>query len=201
MVNKFRNIIKKLINYKIYYGKQKINILSKDVSLPRNITVYGGENIYIHKGVKIGTGAVFMATNAKIIINSHVICSHNLKIITGNHERRIGVFCSTIKEADKNHNLGLDEDVQIESDVWIGMDVIILKGVHIGRGATISSGSVVTKDVLPYSIVGGIPAKHIKFYWTIDEIIKHESVLYPSDQRLKRDYLEIIFKKFPKKDR
>lgn len=57
----------------------------------------------------------------------------------------------------------------IGNDVWIGSDVKIAGGVHIADGAVIASGSIVTRNVLPYSIVGGNPAKHIK--WRFDEQI------------------------------
>lgn len=60
----------------------------------------------------------------------------------------------------------------IGSDVWIGEKVVILDGVKIGDGAIIAAGSIVTKDVEDYSIVGGIPAKHIKFRFEKDVIKK-----------------------------
>ena len=53
--------------------------------------------------------------------------------------------------------------VEIGSDVWIGARVTIIGGVKIGHGAIISAGSLVTKDVEPYSIVGGVPAGHLKY--------------------------------------
>lgn len=54
-------------------------------------------------------------------------------------------------------------DVIIEDDVWIGYGAIIMSGVRIGQGAIIAAGAVVTKDVEPYAIVGGVPAKVIKY--------------------------------------
>lgn len=57
----------------------------------------------------------------------------------------------------------VSKPVVIGDDVWIGARSIILKGVHIGKGAVIAAGAVVTKDVPEYAIVGGVPAKVIKY--------------------------------------
>lgn len=54
-------------------------------------------------------------------------------------------------------------DIIIDDDVWIGFRATIISGVHIGQGAVIAAGAVVTKDVPPYAIVGGVPAKVIKY--------------------------------------
>lgn len=62
--------------------------------------------------------------------------------------------------------------VIIEDDVWIGTRVTILSGVHIGQGAIIAAGSVVNKDVPAYAIVGGVPAKVLKYRFS-PEIIQH----------------------------
>lgn len=51
----------------------------------------------------------------------------------------------------------------IGNDVWIGANAVILRGVNIGDGAIVAGGAMVTKDVAPYEIVGGVPAKHIRF--------------------------------------
>jgi acetyltransferase-like isoleucine patch superfamily enzyme len=61
-------------------------------------------------------------------------------------------------------------DVNIGSDVWIGEDVLIMSGITIGDGAVIAARSVVTKNVLPYQIVGGVPAKNIRFRFAELEI-------------------------------
>ena len=60
--------------------------------------------------------------------------------------------------------------VEIGNDVWIGSHVLIMDGVKIGDGAIIAAGAVVTKNVEPYSIVGGVPAKHIKFRFNEEQI-------------------------------
>lgn len=65
-----------------------------------------------------------------------------------------------------------------ESDVWIGQGSTVLEGVKIGRGAIIAAGSVVTRDVPPYSIVGGIPAKLIRMRFDADEAVQHDRLLY-----------------------
>lgn len=84
---------------------------------------------------------------------------------------------------DKDKPESYDRDVIIEKDVWIGANVTILSGVTIGRGATIAAGAVVNKDVPPYTIMGGVPAKVIKHYWTVDQILEHEAKLYPEKER------------------
>ena len=54
-----------------------------------------------------------------------------------------------------------DQDVTIEDDVWIGVGSIILRGVTVHRGAVVAAGAVVTEDVPPYAVVGGVPARII----------------------------------------
>ena len=66
-------------------------------------------------------------------------------------------------------------DIVVEDDVWIGYRATILSGVRIGQGAVVAAGAVVTKDVPPYAIVGGVPAKVIKYRFPqhiIDELLK-----------------------------
>lgn len=71
--------------------------------------------------------------------------------------------------------------------------------MHIHRGATVAAGAVVCHDVPAYAVVGGIPAKVIKFNWTIDEILIHENSLYVEDRRLSREFLENEFGKYDRK--
>lgn len=100
---------------------------------------------------------------------------------------------------EKNKPIGFDKNVIIEEDVWIGCNVTLLAGVTIGRGSTVAAGAVVSKSMPPYCICGGVPAKFIKFYWTIDQILEHETKLYPKEERYTRDQLEEFFSMWTKK--
>lgn len=79
-----------------------------------------------------------------------------------------------VEEQKFNESIYFDEEhkiaVNIGNDVWIGDDVTILGGVNIGDGAAIATGAIVTKDVPPYSVVGGIPAKVIKKRFSEEDI-------------------------------
>lgn len=151
------------------------------------------ENIYIYDNVSIAAYAHLSTPNAKIIFKGNAAIAEHLTIHTGNHARVIGMYVTDIDEDNKPK--GFDHDVIINKDVWIGSNVTILEGVTVGRGATIAAGAVVNKDVPPYSIVGGVPAKVIKFYWNIGQILEHEAKLYPESERFSRKELEAIMNK------
>lgn len=79
-------------------------------------------------------------------------------------------------------------DIIVEDDVWIGYGSIILSGVHIGQGAIIAAGAVVTKDVPPYAIVGGNPAKIIKYRFPEEIRNEMEKIDY---SRMTQDIVEM----------
>ena len=69
-------------------------------------------------------------------------------------------------------------NIIVEDDVWIGSNCVILSGVKIGKGSIVGAGSVVTKDVEPYSIVGGSPAKLIKYRFSAEIITALNKIDY-----------------------
>ncbi len=146
-------------------------------------------SISIGHNVRIGVGAEFVASETTITIGNHVMFGPNVTIRGGNHNTaQIGRYMIDVKIKREDD----DQPVIIEDDVWVGTRSIILKGVKIGRGAIISAGSVVTKDVDPYSVVGGVPARRLKWRWDANTIIEHEKLLYPENMRLDIKYLQSI---------
>ena len=120
-----------------------------------------------------------------------------LFISTGNHYyKKVGCFSRLLTDDDKEKDgVVLNWDVVIEEDVWIGANVSVLCR-RVGRGAIIACGAILKANVPPYSIVGGVPAKIIKFRFSIDEIIEHEKKLYPQEKRYSRDFLIKLFKQY-----
>lgn len=123
--------------------------------------LYGAKNIRIGNDVSIGDGYLFMCTRAKVVIGDHTMFGPGVTVITGGHRYDIqGRPMISVKEEEKRPED--DRDVIFEGDNWIGANATILRGVTIGEGAIVGAGAVVAKDVPPYTIVGGNPAKVIK---------------------------------------
>lgn len=147
----------------------------------------------MYENCNLASNTWISATNAKFICKGNCAIAEGLTVHTGNHACIVGKFITDVNEQNKPK--GYDKDVIVENDVWIGCNVTLLAGVTVGRGAIIAAGAVVSKDVPPYAIAGGVPAKVIKFKWTVDQILEHESKLYPENERFSKEYLEQIINK------
>lgn len=175
----------KRVFYKILFSwipKISLGKRGKKVSVGMGFKADGIHNIYIDDFVSIGENALFMTTRAKIIIKDHVMFGPRVTILTGNHRYDLpGEYMWDIHDNLKEKKN--DEDVVFEGDNWVGANATILKGVTIGRGAIISAGAIVTKNVLPYSIVGGVPAKVIKMRFSNEDLKQHLFLLESKQQK------------------
>lgn len=109
-----------------------------------------GKNITIGKNVFFNSGCRFQDQGG-IVIGDGTLIGHNVVIATINHDL-------DPRKERKNHYA----PVVIGNHVWIGSNATILPGVTVGEWAVVAAGAVVTKDVEPYTVVGGVPAKFIK---------------------------------------
>lgn len=138
--------------------------------------VFSFARIRLGNHSSIGPGAVMLAVSpAYIDIGPHVMIGPNVSFVAGDHViDRVGVYMT---EATAKRP-GDDLPIIVESDVWIGAGATVLKGVTIGRGAVVAAGAVVTRNVEPYSIVGGVPASQIGTRFSRDEAQSHEMALH-----------------------
>lgn len=171
-----------------FFIKRKMNRCGRHVYLrPMSSDFKGIENFRIGNHVSIPKGSTFYSTKAMLTVKDNVIFGPNPTIITGDH--RIDVIGTPIIDSHESLPQN-DMAVTIEEDVWTGANIVILKGVTIGRGSIIAAGAVVNKSCPPYSIIGGIPAKVLKYRFSIEECIEHEKQIYPVNQRYSEQHLE-----------
>ncbi len=178
----------------MYIMKGAFKAIGKNVKFHPANSDFTYKNIMLGNNVFIGAGARFWCTESSIKICDNVVMGPDVQIIAGNHSSHIiGKLLVDYKISDKRAEDDLP--VVVNEDVWIGSRVSILNGVHIGRGSIIAAGAIVNKDIPPYSIAGGVPAKVLKYRFSIDDIIRHEEFIYPTEKRYTKEQLEQLWQK------
>jgi len=151
--------------------------------IARNVAIYNGCRV---SDVSVGQYSYFALGSLVSMASFGRFCSvgPNLLCGHGNHPSRFistnPVFFSTFKQCgitftDEGH-FKEREKIEIGNDVWIGANVFIRDGIRVGDGAIIAAGSVVVKDVSDYAIVGGAPAKTIRYRFEQETIEKLQKI-------------------------
>lgn len=117
-----------------------------------NVYIGDASNLKIGSNCQINENVFIQGAR----IGSYVMIAPNVSVLTKGHEFE-DVNIPMVQQGDTKESIPI-----IEDDVWIGRGAIIMPGVILGKGSIIGAGAVVTKDVEPYSIVGGIPAKLLR---------------------------------------
>lgn len=161
---------------KMYFQKRKWRKLN-----PHNTT--NAENFFdltlVHVGSNTYGGINALTYNKKNKLDIGNFCSIGPEVMfvlsADHYTNHISTFAYRVKILNEKLEGVSKGDIKVDDDVWIGYGVTILSGVHIGQGAVVAAGSVITKDVPPYAIVGGVPAKVIKYRFSeemISELMK-----------------------------
>ncbi len=137
-----------------FHSVRKLIFRIYGVKIGKNSFIHMGARFYFPANIEIGQGTIigdhcFLDGRAKLTIGDNVDIASQVLIYNSEHD---------IKSEGFNP---VEEPVEIGDYVFIGPRSIILPGVKIGKGAIVAAGAVVTKDVLPFEIVGGVPAVKI----------------------------------------
>ena len=174
-----RNILNRIYIVCLNY---KLNVIIGYNSYIKNV-IFSFDNV-IHDNchiIKCKIGKKTYISSNSIIKNCIIgsFCSIGKEVHIGLPKHPINEFISshpfiytTYNLIHNKSNFITNTSTIIGNDVWIGNRVTIIGDIEIGNGAIIAAGSIVTKNVLPYSIVGGVPAKLIKFRFDEDRITK-----------------------------
>ena len=139
------------------------------------LSLAGCRNMRIGNGVRMGRGCFVTASDGELVLHDCVALSPNVHvgadaglIEIGAHTAvgpgtviRAANHCIARQDVPIMHQGHVPGQIIIEEDVWIGANCVITPDVRIGRGAVVGAGAVVTRNVAPFSIVGGVPAKLI----------------------------------------
>jgi len=167
VLNVFRSFLVFRIRYRwVKHGRNVHCKWSVFFRSPRRDIILGND-------IGIGPRCIFLTDlqiGNKVLIAPHVA-------FINKHDHRYDVVGCTMWDSGR-----ADEGkAVVDDDVWIGHGAIIVSPLHIGRGAVIAAGSVVTRDVPPYAIVAGVPAKTIRMRFTPEQIVAHEKILAERD--------------------
>ncbi|MGI5826798.1 MAG: acyltransferase [Patescibacteria group bacterium] len=147
-------LIVDLAGYCPFWFWRKLVYSFAGLKIGRKSKIHFGARFFNPKGVEIGEGSLvgefaFLDGRAPLKIGNHVDIASQVLIYNSEHDMNSDDFRA------------VEEPVEIGDFAFIGPRAIILPGVKIGKGAVVAAGAVVTKDVAPFKIVGGVPAKEI----------------------------------------
>ncbi len=130
--------------------------------------------------------------NLPVKIKKYTAIASGCLIIPGTHIPTVGIpqFLSIAHINDSGTGITINEDC------WIGAECVLLNKCEIGRGAVVGARSVVTKPIPPYAVVAGSPAKIIAVKFTIGQVLEHEKIIYPPNERMSERELKELYDKY-----
>lgn len=173
-------VLRRIQTYLLLRAAKKFLRYGKDIHVGKGTRLWApstislGDHVYIGKNVLIECNAV---------IGNHVLIANHVALIGRNDHDfdAVGfpVRYSPWVGSSKFPSRFANEKITIGDDVWIGFGSIVLTNTTIGRGAIVAAGSSVTKDVPPYAVVAGVPARVVRYRFDNDAevIARHEEAI------------------------
>lgn len=144
--------------------------IGSKIFAPHRLTI--GRDVYIGKLCTIECdgriGDEVMIANSVGIVGRH---DHDYTVVGKSIRRAPWIGNADYVNGERNN------EITIGSDVWIGYGAVVLSGITVGRGAVVAAGAVVTRDVAPYAIVAGNPARQVASRFSAENISRHEALL------------------------
>lgn len=186
MLQAFAAAARRIRTYLAARGKASYLTVGNDVHIGARCRLWAPKHIVLADHVYVGKD-VHIEANCRI---GRFCLLANRVAIVGRRDHDFRAVGYPVRYAPSVRSLvrpsaSVREEVVIEDDVWVGFGAILLTGISIGRGAVVAAGSVVTRDVAPYTIVGGSPARELgRRFEDGEAIATHESAIHKGRFRL-----------------
>ena len=163
------------------YGK-----CGKHVQLSPPISISLPQNVFLEDYTRIQPYTQIILSEGKFILKKFSCIGAGTIIVPDNHTPTVGIP----QYLSNTHINDVGRTIVVNEDVWVGAGSFLLSRCSIGRGAVVAAGSVVSKEVPPYAVVAGSPAKVIACRFSVEQILQHEAILYPPEERMTRQQVE-----------
>ena len=179
MFTRLKKILVSLRDFYLVKVKWRKYTFGKNFHAGRNVVLWAKESIPIGDNCYIGRNSQI---ECNVKIGDDVLIANNVAFVGryDHHYQQIGTpirLASQVRDSDYSW-LEIGRKTVVKKDVWIGYGVTILSGVTLGRGSIVAAGSIVNKDVEPYSIYAGCPAKKVANRFNDSEDIRKHEKLY-----------------------
>lgn len=169
-----------------FFGQHAVYEIPGNIECP--------EDVYIHDYARLRNNCkILNAPGSKVIIKKYAVVASGCTFITDGHVNTVGIPQFFLGQSHIHDKSG---DITVQEDAWIGANCTIMPNVTIGRGALVGTGALVTKDVPPYALVVGVPAKIVGKIFELEDVIKHEKSLYMESERLPLSYLTTLYDQY-----
>lgn len=193
IVDKYRSL-KNGISYAImetkWRDRSKYGLWDKTAMMMKPVDTSALHNLYLHPYTRVQSGLRLISYTGRLIVKKYAACGANILVITGNHVPTVGIpqfFLGTLHINDR------EKDIIIGEGAWVGAHSTLLSGATIGRGAVVGANTLVNKEIPPYAVVVGSPAKIIATTFTLEQAIEHEKRVFLAEERLDEGYLRRLF--------
>lgn len=196
VVIEFLSRLKRLVFWTIksFPDKKSFGLFGKFSVLGNPCNIGNPCAVFIHEQVEVRYGFTVINTKTEnVIIKKYSVIAPLCTIITNSHRATVGIPQFILGISHVNDK---SADVIINEDVWVGAQCTIMAGVNIGRGAVVGARALVTKNVPPYALVVGMPAKIVGVKFSKAGIIKHELMLYPENERMTEEEIDNLFETY-----
>lgn len=178
---------------KSFFIKKRLGKCGNDVVIAFPCKMSKPQNVYLDEHTLIQPNVTFIMNAGKVYVGKWSVIASNCTLITDNHIPTVGVNHRMLGRYHINDKV---KDIILEEDCWAGAGVTLLSGAKLGRGSIAAAGALVNKQVPPYAVVAGIPAKIIASVFTKEQILQHEQYLYPENERMGKDEIDKLFEQY-----